>query len=158
MVCEDFVWPDGFARGWTDALRLSYLYDLLRVIAALTALEAQHVNRLDVPSWARFLQVLEDSGPAWMVAVLYGPATQNITMRVALKCHIKILLRSNDPGGTAPVSGVLDALARETVKCWKCCMLGHFARDCPRSSVRARSGVRVSTCLACRGRLKSTTH
>jgi hypothetical protein len=25
MVCEDFVWPDGFARGWTDALRLSYL-------------------------------------------------------------------------------------------------------------------------------------
>ena len=53
-------------------------------------------------------------------------------MRVALKCHIKILLRSNDPGGTTPVSGVLDALARETVKCWKCCMLGHFARDCPK--------------------------
>jgi hypothetical protein len=59
---------------------------------------------LDVPSWARFLQILEDTGPAWMVAVLYTTSAQNITTRDDLKN----LLTVTDPGGAVPVSGGLD--------------------------------------------------
>jgi hypothetical protein len=152
MMCEAFVWPDGFARGWTEAVRL---YDLLCTIAVLTAADTQHVERLDMPSWARFLQILEDAGPAWMVAVLHGPAAQNITTRAALKT----LLTANDLGGTVPVSGVLDVFAREAVKCWGSVVcLATLLRIAPRSPVRTRSGVRVLTRLACRGRRKSTTH
>ena len=80
-----------------------------------------------IKTWARFLQILEDAGPAWMVAVLYTTAAQNITTRDVLKN----LLTANDPGDVVPVSGGLDTLARETVKCWKCGMFGHFAWDCP---------------------------
>ena len=76
-----------------------------------------HVKHLNVPSWARFLQILEDAGPVWTVAVLYGPAAQNIAMRKALN-----LLTDTDPGGAVSVSGGLDTLACETVKCWKCGM------------------------------------
>ena len=99
------------------------LYELGSAIAALTAGDMIHVNRLD----ARFLQILEDAGPAWMVAVLYGPAAQNITTREVLKN----LLTTTDPGGAVSVSEGLDALAREAAKCWKCGMFGHFARDFP---------------------------
>jgi hypothetical protein len=67
MLCQQFVWPSVFARGWTDAVRL---YELGSAIAALTAGDALYVKGLDVPSWAGFLQILEDAGPAWMVAVL----------------------------------------------------------------------------------------
>jgi hypothetical protein len=63
-----------------------------------------HVKRLDVPSWAQFLQILEDTGPAWMVDVFYGPAAQNITTREALNN----LLTATDPGELYPVSGGLD--------------------------------------------------
>jgi hypothetical protein len=38
---------------------------------------------------------------------------------------------SQRPRGPVPVSGGLDTLAREAVKCWKCGMPDHFARDCP---------------------------
>ena len=97
------------ARGWTETVRLC---DLGSTIAALTATDALHVKRLDVASWARFLQILEDAAPAWVVSVLYGPAAQNITTREALKN----LLTTNNPGGVVPVSRELDALAPETVK------------------------------------------
>jgi hypothetical protein len=56
-----------------------------------------------------------------------GPVVQNITTREALKN----LLTANDPGVAVPVSGVLDVLPSESVKCWKCGLFGHFARDCP---------------------------
>jgi hypothetical protein len=118
------VWLPVFSSGWTKAVRLYYLGG---AIAALTAKDTLHVNRLDVPSWGRFLQILEDAGPAWVVAVLYTPAAQNITTRDALKN----LLTANDPGFAVPVSGGLDALAHKPVKCWKCVMPGHFARHCP---------------------------
>jgi hypothetical protein len=127
VLCEDFVWPPIFACGWTEAVRL---YELGSVIAVLTALDSLYVKSLDVPSWAQFLQILQDAGPAWMVAVLYGPETLNITTSEALKN----LLTTTDPGGAVSVSGGLDVLARETVKCWKCGMLGYYARDCPKET------------------------
>ena len=65
----------------------------------------------------------------WTVAVLYGPAAQNIAMRKALN-----LLTDTDPGGAVSVSGGLDTLACETVKCWKCGMFGHYAWDCPKGT------------------------
>ena len=53
VLCANFVLPPVFARGWTEAVRL---YDLGSAIAALTACDGLHVKRLDVPSWASFLQ------------------------------------------------------------------------------------------------------
>jgi hypothetical protein len=35
-MCETFVWLDGFARGWTEVVRL---YNLLRAIAVLTGVD-----------------------------------------------------------------------------------------------------------------------
>jgi hypothetical protein len=68
-LCEDLVWPPVFERSWTEVVRL---YDLGRAIASITSTDVLHVKSLDVQSWARFLQILEDAGPAWVVAVLYG--------------------------------------------------------------------------------------
>jgi hypothetical protein len=99
-MCEDFDWPTVFACGWTEVVRL---YNLGSAIAAITAGDALYVNRLDVQSWARFLQILEDAGPVWMMAVLYGPAVQNITTCEALKN----ILTANDPGGIVPVRGAI---------------------------------------------------
>jgi hypothetical protein len=62
LVCSPI-----FSRGWTEAVGL---YDLGSAIAAITATDTLHVKRLDLPSWVRFLQILEDVGPAWVVAVL----------------------------------------------------------------------------------------
>jgi hypothetical protein len=113
-LCEELVWPPVFSRRWTEAFGL---YDLGGAIVALTAQDALHVKHLDVQSWARFLQLLEDAGPVW-VAVLYMQAAQNITTRDTLKN----LLTANVPGVAVPVSGGLDVLARDAVKCWKCSM------------------------------------
>jgi hypothetical protein len=52
------VWPPVFSRGWTEAVRL---YDLGWAIATLTTQDTLHVKYLDVPSWARFLKMLEDA-------------------------------------------------------------------------------------------------
>ena len=82
-------------------------------IAVLTAADMHHVMRIDAPSWARVLQILEDAGPAWMVAALCGSADQNITTRAAMKTF----LTSNDPGGNVPISGVIDVLTREAGRC-----------------------------------------
>ena len=67
-LCEDLVWPSVFSGGWTEAV---CLYDLGNAIADLTADDTIYVKNLDTPLWARFLQILEDVGPAWVVAVLY---------------------------------------------------------------------------------------
>jgi hypothetical protein len=101
------VWPPVFSRGWTEATRL---YDLGGAIASITARDSLHVKLLDVQSRVRVLQILEDMGPTWMVLVLYTPAVKSITTRDALKN----LLTANDQGDAVPVSGGLDALARDS--------------------------------------------
>jgi hypothetical protein len=47
---------------WTEATRL---FDLRKVIAALTAKDTLHVKLLDDGTWVDFLQLLEDTGPVW---------------------------------------------------------------------------------------------
>ena len=78
VLSEDFYWPPVFARGWMEAV---WMYNLGTVIAMLTADDTLSVKRLDVPSWARFLQILEDAGPAWMVTVLYMDLRCRISLR-----------------------------------------------------------------------------
>ena len=52
VACDKFVFPAGFAQGWTELVRL---FDLQCAIAELTAADAHYVKRLDPPSWGRFL-------------------------------------------------------------------------------------------------------
>ena len=54
---EDAPASDATIYRLHSALRL---HELGSAIATLTALDAIYVKRLDVPSWARFLQILED--------------------------------------------------------------------------------------------------
>ena len=49
-----FVWPDNFASGWAEAMRL---YDLLCAISVLTQNATNHVRRDAAPSWSVFLQI-----------------------------------------------------------------------------------------------------
>jgi hypothetical protein len=84
-ACHKFVFPAYFAQGWTD---LKLLYDLQCAISELTAADAQYVNRLDPPSWARFLQIMEDAvdglpSPNWIVVVLNSTDAQNIITKAA---------------------------------------------------------------------------
>ena len=44
---------------------------------------------------------------------------------------MKSLLTAADPGSVSTGGGVLDALSREGLKCHRCGMEGHYARDCP---------------------------
>jgi hypothetical protein len=81
LVCAQFVFPASFARGWTELVRL---YDLQCVIAELTVADVHYVNRLDPPSWGRFLQIMEDvvddsPSQTWIVSVLYSTAAQHVT-------------------------------------------------------------------------------
>ena len=119
-----FLWPENFARGWTEAVRL---HDLYGAIAVLTDNSPHHVRRVDAPSWRSFLHILEDAGPPWLVAVLHSAPTANIITRADMKA----LLNVNEPG-EALTAGSLNALrhSREPA-CWHCGQPGHLARNCP---------------------------
>ena len=85
-ACNDFVFPQGFSQGWTALVRL---FDLQCVIAELTANEAHHVKRLDLPTWGTFLQILEDAAQRstsshWIILVLYSTDARNVTTRAAM--------------------------------------------------------------------------
>ena len=94
-----FLWPDNFSSGWTEAVRL---HDLLSALSVLTATVPNHVRRVAAPSWSSFLQILEDAGPPWIMAALHSSAAANVTTRA----DVKALLTVHDPGGniseTAP--------------------------------------------------------
>lgn len=116
-----FVWPENFASGWAEATRL---YDLLCAISVLTQNATNHVRRVPAPSWSVFLQILEDTGPQWLVETLHGTATANITNKGVMKGALDV----HDPGLNAPAGG-LHAPGRD-FRCWKCGLPGHLARDC----------------------------
>ena len=119
-----FLWPENFARGWTEAVRL---HDLYGAIYVLTNDLPYHVRRVDEPSWRSFLHILEDAGPPWLVTVLHSAPAANITTRADMKA----LLNVNEPGEALSAGG-LNALrhSREPA-CWQCGQLGHLARNCP---------------------------
>jgi hypothetical protein len=66
---------------WTEATRL---YDLRKVIAALTAKDTLHVKRLDDGTWVDFLQLLKDTGLAWGRELLSGSAALSMS---EIKCY-----------------------------------------------------------------------
>ena len=119
-----FLWPENFARGWTEAVRL---HDLYGAIYVLTNDLPYHVRRVDEPSWRSFLHILEDAGPPWLVAVLHSAPAANITTRADMKA----LLNVNEPG-EAMAAGGLNALRHSRdPACWQCGQMGHLARNCP---------------------------
>jgi len=118
LACVQFVYPASFIRGWTELVQL---YDLQCAIAELTSADVHYVNRLDPPSWGRFLQIMEDAvddspSQTWIVSVLYSTAAQNVTTRAAMK----LILTANVPGGVVTVGGTLNAIARDQSKCHNC--------------------------------------
>jgi hypothetical protein len=128
-ACNEFVFPQGFSQGWTELVRL---FDLQCVIAELTANEQHWVKRLDAPTWSRFLQILEDSAQCsdssrWITGVLYCPDARNVETRAAMKS----LLTAANPGGATTGGGMLHALSRADVTCYRCVQRGHLARECP---------------------------
>jgi hypothetical protein len=132
-----FVWNDAFVRSWAKATRL---YDLHEVTAAITGGDTLHVKLLEKVSWVDFLQMLEDTAPAWVLAILSGPTARDVMMMMSFICpcrnknqpkviypkgtsqHTRLfrgLLAAADPGVPA-ISGTLAVLSMSVMKCYTC--------------------------------------
>ena len=121
---SSFDWPDTFAAGWTEAMRLC---GLLCAISVLTEHTPNHVRRVAAPSLSVLLHILEDAGQPWLVAALLSSASANITTRA----EMKVILTVNDPGGNVPLGGLKALRQSREFACRKCGTVGHLARNCP---------------------------